>query len=67
MDIRKRDRFYPFHSDLASELVRVGFEWDDLIVWDRRHEYNNLRPLGYPAVFRINKVHEYLLIMRKPS
>lgn len=65
MDLRKKDRFYPFHSDLASALEEVGFVWDDLIIWDRRHEYNNLRPLGYPSVFRINKVHEFILILQK--
>ena len=57
------------HSDLAallSDPSRGGrYVFDDLIVWDRRAEYNNLRPLGYPAVFRINKVHEFLLIFRK--
>lgn len=70
MDLRKKDRFFPFHSDLASRLSdpeRGGrYIWDDLIIWDRRGDYNNLRPLGYPAVFRINKVHEFLLILRKP-
>lgn len=65
MDLRKKNRFYPLHSDLAGRLTSVGFEWDDLIVWNRQAEYNNLRPLGYPAVFRVNKVHEYLLIMQK--
>lgn len=67
MDIRKKDRFYPFHSDLASRLKTCGFIFDDIVIWDRRQEYNNLRPLGYPSVFRINKVHEYLLIFRKPQ
>ena len=67
MDLRKKNRFYPFHADLAARMVELGFEWDDLIVWDRRHEYNHLRPLGYPARFRINKVHEYILIFRKPE
>jgi DNA modification methylase len=67
MDIRKKDRFYPFHSDLAGRLTTCGFILDDIIIWDRRHEYNNLRPLGYPSVFRVNKVHEYLLIFRKPQ
>ncbi len=66
MDLRKKARFYPFHSDLAARMVEIGWIYDDLIVWDRRHEYNNLRPLGYPSVFRINKVHEYLLILQKP-
>jgi len=70
MDLRKKSQFYPLHSDLANRLSdppRGGrFIYDDLIVWDRRADYNNLRPLGYPAVFRINKVHEFLLILRKP-
>jgi DNA modification methylase len=67
MDLRKKDRFFPFHSDLARGLCSIGFEWDDLIVWNRQSEYNNLRPLGYPAVFRVNKVHEFVVILRKPG
>lgn len=71
MDLRKKARFYPLHSDLASRMSDPAlggrFIYDDLIVWDRRAEYNNLRPLGYPAVFRVNKVHEFLLIFRKPN
>ena len=70
MDLRKKSRFFPLHSDLAARLAhpeRGGrFIYDDLIIWDRRADYNNLRPLGYPAVFRVNKVHEFLLIFRKP-
>jgi DNA modification methylase len=67
MDLRKKDRFYPFHSDLAARLQTIGFRFDDLVVWNRQAEYNNLRPLGYPAVFRVNKVHEFILLMQKPS
>jgi len=67
MDLRKRDKFYPLHSDLAEELQQIGFIYDDLIIWDRRQEYNHLRPLGYPSVFRINKTHEFILIFRKPK
>lgn len=70
MDLRKKSRFYPLHADLAARLSDpergAGYVYDDLIVWDRRAEYNYLRPLGYPAVFRVNKVHEFLLIFRKP-
>jgi len=66
MDLRKKSRFYPFHADLAEAMQDIGFLYDDLIIWDRRHEYNNLRPLGYPYTFRINKAHEYILIFRKP-
>ncbi len=67
MDLRKKDRFFPFHCDIARRLAEGGWIYDDLIIWDRRREYNNLRPLGYPAVFRINKIHEYLLIFKKPA
>ncbi|GAB4146995.1 MAG: DNA methyltransferase [Planctomycetaceae bacterium] len=67
MDLRKKSRFFPLHSDLATRLVEVGYVFDDLIIWNRQSEYNNLRPLGYPSVFRINKVHEYILLMQKPK
>lgn len=66
MDLRKKDRFFPLHSDLAHELVERGFIFDDLIIWNRGQEYNNLRPLGYPYTFRINKVHEFIVILQKP-
>ncbi len=65
MDIRKKNIYYPLHIDLSNLLVGLGFVLDDIIIWDRRDEYNNLRPLGYPHVFRVNKIHEYILIMQK--
>lgn len=65
MDIRKKDKFYPFHSDIADRMKKIGFIYDDLIIWDRQQDYNNMKPLGYPYRFRINKVHEYLLIFLK--
>lgn len=67
MDLRKKNRFFPLHSDLAVRLQDVGYIYDDLIIWNRQSEYNNLRPLGYPSVFRINKVHEFVLLMQKPK
>jgi DNA modification methylase len=67
MDLRVRDRFYPLHSDLAGRLQQIGYNYDDLVIWNRQSEYNFLRPLGYPAVFRINKVHEFILLMQKPK
>jgi DNA modification methylase len=66
MDLRKKDKFYPYHADIASFMQQIGFIYDDLIIWDRRQEYSNMRPLGYPAKFRINKAHEYILIFQKP-
>ena len=63
MDLRKKNQFYPLHSDLAAEMKAIDYVYDDLIIWDRQQDYNNMRPLGYPYRFRINKVHEYLLIL----
>lgn len=65
MDIRKKDVFYPFHSDVADRMRKIGYSFEDIVIWDRQHEYNNMRPLGYPYVFRVNKVHEYILIFKK--
>lgn len=65
MDLRKKSQFFPFHSDLANKLQEIGFIYDDLIIWNRQAEYNNLRPLGFPSVFRVNKVHEFILLMQK--
>ncbi|MGT2666797.1 DNA methyltransferase [Streptococcus rifensis] len=65
MDIRKKSTFYPLHMDLAYELQKRGYIFDDLLIWDRQSDYNNMRPLGYPYKFRVNKVHEYILIFIK--
>jgi DNA modification methylase len=65
MDVRVGDKFIPFHIDVTEMMRSIGFELEDIIIWDRRLEYSNLRPLGYPYVFVVNKVHEYILIFRK--
>lgn len=65
MDIRKKSKFYPFHIDMTKIMEEVGFELDDIMIWDRQKEYNNMRPLGYPYMFRVNKVHEFILIFKK--
>jgi DNA modification methylase len=67
MDIRKKDKFFQFHADVAARLQKCGFKFDDLVIWDRRADYNNLKPLGYPSVFRVNKVHEFIVIAQKPK
>ncbi len=67
MDIRKKAIFYPLHIDLTKKMKEIGFDLEDIIIWDRRKEYSNLRPLGYPYVFRVNKIHEFLMIYFKPT
>lgn len=65
MDIRLGSQFIPFHIDVIDAMKRVGFALEDIIIWDRKQEYSNLRPLGYPYVFIVNKIHEYILLFRK--
>lgn len=65
MDIRKKSIFYPLHSDFLIRMNALGYKVRDVIIWDRSSEYNNMKPLGYPYSFIINKVHEYILIFEK--
>lgn len=65
MDIRKKDKFYPLHIDQTNIMTEVGFELEEFVIWDRQHEYNNMKTLGYPWVFRFNKVHEYMCVYWK--
>jgi len=65
MDLRKKDKFYPLHIDISKMMTAIGFELEDIIIWDRQHEYNNMKTLGYPWVFRVNKVHEFLCVFWK--
>jgi len=67
MDLRYGASFIPYHVDIITQLTQIGFSLEDIIIWNRVKEYNNLRPLGYPHKFIVNKVHEYLLVFRKPS
>lgn len=67
MDIRKKDKFYPLHIDITKTMEKIGFELEEYVIWDRQHEYNNMRTLGYPWVFRFNKVHEFVCIFWKRS
>jgi len=65
MDIRQGSEFVPFHMSICDMMKKVGFVLNDIVIWDRRKEYSNLRPLGYPYVFIVNKIHEYILIFGK--
>ena len=67
MDLRYGSWFIPYHVYILSLLTRQGFRLEDIIIWNRAREYNNLRPLGYPHKFIVNKIHEYLLVFQKPE
>jgi len=65
MDVREGNNFYPLHIDISNHMKDIGFTLRDIIIWNRSREYNNLRPIGYPHKFIINKVHEYILVFEK--
>ena len=65
MDIRKKDKFFPLHEDQSRVMREIGFELEEYVIWDRQPDYNNMKTLGYPWVFRFNKVHEYICIYWK--
>jgi DNA modification methylase len=67
MDIRKKDRFYPLHEDQSRIMREIGFQLDEYVIWDRQRDYNNMKTLGYPYVYRFNRVHEYICIYYKPK
>ena len=67
MDIRKGNRLYPLHIDISMFMKDIGYQLDDLIIWNRAQDYNHLYTLGYPSKFRINRIHEFILIFHKPE
>ena len=67
MDIRKGNRLYPLHMDISMFMEDIGYQLDDLIIWNRAQDYNYLYTLGYPSKFRINRIHEFILIFHKPE
>ena len=67
MDIRKGNRLYPLHMDISMFMEDIGYQLDDLIIWNRSQDYNYLYTLGYPSKFRINRIHEFILIFHKPE
>ena len=65
MDIRKKEKFYPLHEDQTRIMREIGFELDEYVIWDRQRDYNNMKTLGYPYVYRFNRVHEFICIYLK--
>jgi DNA modification methylase len=65
MDLRKKDKFFPLHEDQTQVMKQIGFELDEYVIWDRQRDYNNMKTLGYPWVYRFNRVHEFICIYQK--
>ena len=49
----------------ADDEESILNELEEYVIWDRQIDYNNMKTLGYPYVFRFNKVHEFICIYWK--
>lgn len=62
-DFRKSDKYYMFHSDLASMLEeRSSLVLKGIKILYQRHK--SIYPYGYPFSFVPNVHHQYVLILR---
>ncbi|MCL6548350.1 MAG: site-specific DNA-methyltransferase [Alicyclobacillus sp.] len=69
-DFRHRNRFVPYHADLARKLTEPSlrlpdaFELQGIKILVQNHK--PLYPYGYPFAYVENIHHQYILIFRRP-
>ena len=66
MGLKKDKESYPLDAHLTIKMENIGFLFDDIIIWDRKYEYNKFQPLGYLSIFRTKKMRECIIIFQKP-
>jgi len=64
-DSRRKSKVYPLHIDFHLAMTSIGYDYQDLIVWE--HPTYTTRPLGYPTTFVVSRVHDFIMIFRKPK
>lgn len=62
-DARRGSKVYPMHIDCIRIMGEIGFDYQDLIIWE--HPFYTTRPLGFPTTFVVSRVHDFILIFRK--
>lgn len=62
-DTRRKSKVYPLHVDFLHAMKSVGYDYQDLIVWE--HPTYTTRPLGYPTTFVVSRIHDFIMIFRK--
>jgi DNA modification methylase len=62
-DFRDKSKYYMFHSDLANEMEKRGFQLKGITILYQRHK--RIFPYGYPYSFVPNLHHQYILILKK--
>jgi DNA modification methylase len=64
-DSRRGSEVYTIHIDMIQICKEIGFEYQDMIIWE--HPHYTTRPLGYPTTMVISRVHDFILAFRKPK
>lgn len=64
-DSRRGSNVYPLHIDFCLAMKSIGYCYQDLIVWE--HPTYTTRPLGYPTTFVISRVHDFIMVFKKPK
>lgn len=62
-DSRRGSTVYSLHVDLLLAMKSIGYDYQDLIVWE--HPTYTTRPLGYPTTFVVSRVHDFIMLFRK--
>ncbi len=64
-DSRRGSEVFTIHIDMIRICKEIGFEYQDMIIWE--HPHYTTRPLGYPTTMVISRVHDFILVFRKPK
>lgn len=64
-DVRRGARVFPLHNDFLDTMTSIGWNYQDLIVWE--HPTYTTRPLGYPTTFVVSRVHDFIMLFRKTN
>lgn len=64
-DFRDKGKYHMFHSDLAVELEKHGFQLKGITILYQRHK--RIFPYGYPTAYVPNLHHQYILNFQKPK
>jgi DNA modification methylase len=64
-DSRRGSEVYPLHMDFCCAMKSIGYSYQDSIIWE--HPTYTTRPLGYPTTFVISRVHDFIMVFRKPK
>jgi len=64
-DSRRGSTVYPLHMDFCQAMKSIGYSYQDSIIWE--HPTYTTRPLGFPTTFVISRVHDFIMVFRKPK